>query len=193
MEIRWTDSHCPFLSWVPCSWWVASFALCSWLCSYSREEPRQDGNDTCWAYVKTISLFYYRSVGLEWYFPSIICWCILISNHPGNCCPHLPPFLAFSNSTRLHGWHRVWLLLSRFWIFWWKFAKKICSSGKNFFSFAFRLPSALKMLFHPIICCALSADLAAFAFGYISKSGIEPVLGLWTTLLWIYCDILLCL
>ncbi|XP_021765544.1 plastidal glycolate/glycerate translocator 1, chloroplastic-like [Chenopodium quinoa] len=43
------------------------------------------------------------------------------------------------------------------------------------------LPSALKMLFHPIICCALSADLAAFAFGYISKSGMDPVLGYYLT------------
>ncbi|CAO2838067.1 unnamed protein product [Amaranthus hypochondriacus] len=43
------------------------------------------------------------------------------------------------------------------------------------------LPSVLKMLFHPIICCALAADLAAFAFGYISKSGIEPVLGYYLT------------
>ncbi|KAH9623138.1 hypothetical protein KSS87_006468 [Heliosperma pusillum] len=43
------------------------------------------------------------------------------------------------------------------------------------------LPSGLKMVFHPIICCALSADLAAFAFGYISKSGIDPVLGYYLT------------
>uniref|UniRef100_A0A803LTR8 Plastidal glycolate/glycerate translocator 1, chloroplastic n=1 Tax=Chenopodium quinoa TaxID=63459 RepID=A0A803LTR8_CHEQI len=53
------------------------------------------------------------------------------------------------------------------------------------------LPSALKMLFHPIICCALSADLAAFAFGYISKSGMDPVLGLQLTLLRVYSNIML--
>lgn len=42
----------------------------------------------------------------------------------------------------------------------------------------FRLPSDVKKVFHPIICCALSADLAAFAFGYFSKSGLDPVLGI---------------
>ncbi|KAF5935943.1 hypothetical protein HYC85_027072 [Camellia sinensis] len=40
-----------------------------------------------------------------------------------------------------------------------------------------RLPAGVKKVFHPIICCALSADLAAFAFGYLSRSGIDPVLG----------------
>ncbi|KAK6947344.1 hypothetical protein RJ641_000817 [Dillenia turbinata] len=39
------------------------------------------------------------------------------------------------------------------------------------------LPSNVKKVFHPIICCALSADLAAAAFGYLSKSGLNPVLG----------------
>ncbi|KAK2662623.1 hypothetical protein Ddye_001197 [Dipteronia dyeriana] len=39
------------------------------------------------------------------------------------------------------------------------------------------LPSGLKKVFHPIICCALSADLAALAFGYLSQSGLDPVLG----------------
>ncbi|KAG9150485.1 hypothetical protein Leryth_010861 [Lithospermum erythrorhizon] len=43
------------------------------------------------------------------------------------------------------------------------------------------LPSGLKKVFHPIICCALSADLAAFAFGYLSKSGLDPVLGHYLT------------
>ncbi|KAH9687206.1 Plastidal glycolate/glycerate translocator 1 [Citrus sinensis] len=38
------------------------------------------------------------------------------------------------------------------------------------------LPSDVKKVFHPIICCALSADLAALAFGYLSKSGLDPVL-----------------
>ena len=41
----------------------------------------------------------------------------------------------------------------------------------------FRLPSGVKKVFHPIICCALSADLAALAFGYLSQSGLDPVLG----------------
>ena len=41
----------------------------------------------------------------------------------------------------------------------------------------FRLPSGVKKVFHPIICCALSADLAALAFGYFSQSGLDPVLG----------------
>ncbi|TYI91519.1 hypothetical protein E1A91_D03G198200v1 [Gossypium mustelinum] len=39
------------------------------------------------------------------------------------------------------------------------------------------LPSAVKKVLHPIICCALSADLAAVAFGYISQSGVDAVLG----------------
>ncbi|PHT93085.1 Plastidal glycolate/glycerate translocator 1, chloroplastic [Capsicum annuum] len=39
------------------------------------------------------------------------------------------------------------------------------------------LPAAVKKVFHPIICCAVSADLAAIAFGYLSKSGLDPVLG----------------
>ncbi|KAM7491000.1 hypothetical protein LguiA_033921 [Lonicera macranthoides] len=43
------------------------------------------------------------------------------------------------------------------------------------------LPSDVKKVFHPIICCALSADLAAFAFGYLSKCGINPVLGYYLT------------
>ncbi|KAL3635793.1 Plastidal glycolate/glycerate translocator 1, chloroplastic [Castilleja foliolosa] len=43
------------------------------------------------------------------------------------------------------------------------------------------LPSGLKMIFHPIICCALSADLAAFAYGYFSRSGLDPVLGYYLT------------
>ncbi|GAB2230266.1 hypothetical protein Drorol1_Dr00014524 [Drosera rotundifolia] len=43
------------------------------------------------------------------------------------------------------------------------------------------LPSEVKKVFHPIICCALSADLAALAFGYFSYSGIEPVLGYYLT------------
>jgi len=44
--------------------------------------------------------------------------------------------------------------------------------------FSFRLPSNVKKVFHPIICCALSADLTAFAFGYFSKLGLDPVLGM---------------
>ncbi|TYJ41155.1 hypothetical protein E1A91_A03G001500v1 [Gossypium mustelinum] len=39
------------------------------------------------------------------------------------------------------------------------------------------LPSAVRKVLHPIICCALSADLAAVAFGYISQSGVDAVLG----------------
>lgn len=42
---------------------------------------------------------------------------------------------------------------------------------------ASRLPSDVKKVFHPIICCALSADLAAVAFGYFSRLGLDPVLG----------------
>ncbi|XP_054825023.1 plastidal glycolate/glycerate translocator 1, chloroplastic-like isoform X1 [Prosopis cineraria] len=43
------------------------------------------------------------------------------------------------------------------------------------------LPSNLKSVLHPIICCALSADLTALAFGYVSKLGFEPVLGYYLT------------
>ncbi|KAE9597942.1 putative CidB/LrgB family protein [Lupinus albus] len=43
------------------------------------------------------------------------------------------------------------------------------------------LPSNVKKVFHPIICCALSADLTAYAFAYLSKSGLEPVLGYYLT------------
>ncbi|XP_047323707.1 plastidal glycolate/glycerate translocator 1, chloroplastic [Impatiens glandulifera] len=43
------------------------------------------------------------------------------------------------------------------------------------------LPSNVKKIFHPIICCALSADLAAFAFGYVTRSGLNPVLGYYLT------------
>lgn len=35
----------------------------------------------------------------------------------------------------------------------------------------------MKKIFHPIICCALSADLAAFLFGFVSKVGTDAVLG----------------
>ncbi|KAI9072259.1 hypothetical protein K1719_045763 [Acacia pycnantha] len=43
------------------------------------------------------------------------------------------------------------------------------------------LPSDMKKVLHPIICCALSADLTALAFGYVSKLGFEPVLGYYLT------------
>ncbi|KAK9275720.1 hypothetical protein L1049_022988 [Liquidambar formosana] len=43
------------------------------------------------------------------------------------------------------------------------------------------LPSDAKKVFHPIICCALSADLAALAFAYLSRSGFDPVLGYYLT------------
>ncbi|XP_052145572.1 plastidal glycolate/glycerate translocator 1, chloroplastic-like [Oryza glaberrima] len=39
------------------------------------------------------------------------------------------------------------------------------------------LPSGVKKVLHPIICCALSADLAAIAYGYLSRSGVDAVLG----------------
>jgi hypothetical protein len=42
----------------------------------------------------------------------------------------------------------------------------------------FRLPSGIKTLLHPIICCALSANLSATAYGYLSGSGIDAALGL---------------
>jgi hypothetical protein len=47
-----------------------------------------------------------------------------------------------------------------------------------FLDVGFRLPSDVKKVFHPIICCAVSADLAALAFGYLSQSGLDPILGI---------------
>ncbi|KAJ0989909.1 hypothetical protein J5N97_008265 [Dioscorea zingiberensis] len=44
-----------------------------------------------------------------------------------------------------------------------------------------RLPANIKRVFHPIICCALSADLAALAYGYFSRSGVDAVLGNYLT------------
>ncbi|KAF7801473.1 plastidal glycolate/glycerate translocator 1, chloroplastic-like [Senna tora] len=43
------------------------------------------------------------------------------------------------------------------------------------------LPSSVKMVFHPIICCTLSAELTALAFGWLSKLGLEPILGFYLT------------
>ncbi|CAA6657247.1 unnamed protein product [Spirodela intermedia] len=39
------------------------------------------------------------------------------------------------------------------------------------------LPSDVRRIFHPIVCCVLSADLAAIIFGYLSRSGMNHVLG----------------
>ncbi|XWS62242.1 hypothetical protein CRYUN_Cryun07bG0193500 [Craigia yunnanensis] len=43
------------------------------------------------------------------------------------------------------------------------------------------LPSDVKKVLHPIICCALSADVAALAFAYFSQSGVGAVLGYYLT------------
>ncbi|KAG0550009.1 hypothetical protein BDA96_01G303100 [Sorghum bicolor] len=39
------------------------------------------------------------------------------------------------------------------------------------------LPAGVKKVLHPVISCALSADLAAAAYGYLSGSGFDAVLG----------------
>eukprot|EP00250_Pteridium_aquilinum_P011578 c20165_g1_i1 orf=145-1674(+) len=44
-----------------------------------------------------------------------------------------------------------------------------------------RLPPAVKKVFHPIIACAVSADLAAFAYGFFSGLGFESALGAYLT------------
>ncbi|GLU05326.1 hypothetical protein SLE2022_224300 [Rubroshorea leprosula] len=44
-----------------------------------------------------------------------------------------------------------------------------------------RLPSDVKKVFHPIICCTLFAELAALAFGFLSQSGLDHVLGCYLT------------
>ncbi|PKA66532.1 Plastidal glycolate/glycerate translocator 1, chloroplastic [Apostasia shenzhenica] len=43
------------------------------------------------------------------------------------------------------------------------------------------LPSDIRKVFHPIICCAVSADLAATAYGYFSRTGLDVVLGYYLT------------
>ncbi|KAI4371638.1 hypothetical protein MLD38_009965 [Melastoma candidum] len=43
------------------------------------------------------------------------------------------------------------------------------------------LPAGMKKVFHPIICYALAADVAAFTFGFISHSGLDPLLGHYLT------------
>ncbi|KZV25535.1 hypothetical protein F511_27520 [Dorcoceras hygrometricum] len=43
------------------------------------------------------------------------------------------------------------------------------------------LPAQVKSVFHPIICCTLSADLAALAYGKLSNCGLTPVLGYYLT------------
>ncbi|KAI0500353.1 hypothetical protein KFK09_018565 [Dendrobium nobile] len=44
-----------------------------------------------------------------------------------------------------------------------------------------RFPAFVKKIFHPIVCCAFSADLAAIAYGYFSRSGLDAVLGNYLT------------
>ncbi|KAM0883644.1 hypothetical protein ACQ4PT_031502 [Festuca glaucescens] len=39
------------------------------------------------------------------------------------------------------------------------------------------LPSGIKTVLHPIICCVLSANLSAVAYGYLSGSGMDASLG----------------
>ncbi|XP_072956189.1 plastidal glycolate/glycerate translocator 1, chloroplastic-like [Typha angustifolia] len=43
------------------------------------------------------------------------------------------------------------------------------------------LPYDVKIVFHPIICCAVSANLAAIVYGYLSRSGMDAVLGNYLT------------
>ncbi|KAI3899821.1 hypothetical protein MKW92_046986 [Papaver armeniacum] len=43
------------------------------------------------------------------------------------------------------------------------------------------LPSAVKIVLHPIISCTLSALAAAFSYGYFSGTGLDAVLGLYLT------------
>ncbi|OIV92962.1 hypothetical protein TanjilG_20624 [Lupinus angustifolius] len=44
-----------------------------------------------------------------------------------------------------------------------------------------KLPSNVKKIVHPILFCSVSAILTAFVFGYISKSGLDPILGYYLT------------
>ncbi|XP_028226954.1 plastidal glycolate/glycerate translocator 1, chloroplastic-like isoform X2 [Glycine soja] len=44
-----------------------------------------------------------------------------------------------------------------------------------------RLPSSVKKVLHPIIFCAASAEVTAVVFGFLSKSGLDPVLGYYLT------------
>ncbi|CAJ1931000.1 unnamed protein product [Sphenostylis stenocarpa] len=43
------------------------------------------------------------------------------------------------------------------------------------------LPSSVQKVFHPIIFCAASAELTAVAFGFLSKLGLDAVLGYYLT------------
>ncbi|KAL8470715.1 hypothetical protein ACS0TY_033327 [Phlomoides rotata] len=43
------------------------------------------------------------------------------------------------------------------------------------------LPSAMKKVFHPIICCALLSELTVFAYGKLLNFGLNPVLGFYLT------------
>ncbi|XP_073158830.1 plastidal glycolate/glycerate translocator 1, chloroplastic [Henckelia pumila] len=43
------------------------------------------------------------------------------------------------------------------------------------------LPTQVKTVFHPIICCTVSAELAALAYGKLSNCGLNPVLGYYLT------------
>ncbi|KAG5059069.1 hypothetical protein JHK87_000098 [Glycine soja] len=43
------------------------------------------------------------------------------------------------------------------------------------------LPSSVKKVLHPIIFCAASAEVTAVVFGFLSKSGLDPVLGYYLT------------
>ncbi|BAT73342.1 hypothetical protein VIGAN_01081600 [Vigna angularis var. angularis] len=45
------------------------------------------------------------------------------------------------------------------------------------YPFVFRLPSNLKKVFHPIIICATFAELSTIALEFLSKSGLDFVLG----------------
>lgn len=171
--------------------------MCCWFHSHCNKKSCEDRNDRCWAHEKALSICSPWSVGLHWGSHYIVCGCIVLSNSTGNKCQNLPSLLTCFHCVRLHGW--LWVKFSftgvyihtlTKWLTFSLFLKRIilwyCIVVWKSWFFNFRLPSDVKKVFHPIICCALSADLTALAFGYVSKLGFEPVLGIDSLNHWIF-------
>lgn len=92
----------------------------------------------------------------------------------------MPSVFAFSHSVGLHSWYWVNIFIFITGDYRMQLESLLEVDSFLFFSL-FSLPSSVKKVFHPIICCALSAVLTAFGFGYFSKLGLDPVLGYYLT------------
>lgn len=91
----------------------------------------------------------------------------------------MPSIFAFIHSVGLHSWY--WVNIFIFITDGYRMQFESLLEVDSCFPTPFRLPSSVKKVFHPIICCALSSVLTAFAFGYFSKLGLDPVLGYYLT------------